>query len=105
MFVPVYVVQPAPEARTYESFYYNAELNTALMRVRLPENAELWISDSTTRQRGADRLFESPSLTPGREYVYHLKARWTENGKPVVRTHDVTIHAGDRVNVDLTQGK
>jgi uncharacterized protein (TIGR03000 family) len=50
-------------------------------------------------------LFESPALEPGKDYAFHLKVQWTENGKIVTHTRKVSVHAGDFVNVDLTNGK
>jgi uncharacterized protein (TIGR03000 family) len=80
----------------------NQDMNTARIRVRLPENARVWFEDRETRQRGGDRVFESPALTPGSEYVYQLKAQWTEDGQAVTRTRTITIHAGDQVNIDFS---
>jgi uncharacterized protein (TIGR03000 family) len=99
-YAPVYIQAPVP---SYPSYY--ADPNGSRLRVRLPENARLWIEDEPTLQNGRDRLFESPPLTPGKDYAFHLKAEWTENGKQIVRTRTVPIHAGDFVNIDMTQGK
>ncbi|TMQ31569.1 MAG: hypothetical protein E6K70_22495 [Planctomycetota bacterium] len=37
-----------------------------------------------------------------RTYTYHIKAKWTENGREVTRSRTVPVHAGERVMVDLT---
>jgi uncharacterized protein (TIGR03000 family) len=102
-FVPVYVPVPAA-AGSYESTFFDLG-NAARLHVRLPANADLWIEDGETRQRGVDRLFESPELTPGRDYAFHLKAEWTENGQKVTRTKKVPIHAGDVVHIDFLNAK
>jgi uncharacterized protein (TIGR03000 family) len=99
--------------RTYQSFYQdpqapnqaNTDSEPAHFRVRLPANAKLWIEDREMNMRGSERVFASPPLTPGKEFTYHLKAQWNENGQDVTRTRNFTIHAGDFVTVDfLTNG-
>jgi uncharacterized protein (TIGR03000 family) len=77
----------------------------AALRVLLPAGAELWIGDSPTAQRGAERQFVTPPLEGGRNLVYELRARWTEQGRGVERTRTVPVFPGDRVTVDfLTPG-
>jgi uncharacterized protein (TIGR03000 family) len=97
---PVYV----PEAAVSYSYYPQEQpqdVNTVLIRMRVPGDALVWIEDQATSQRGADRDFLSPSLVPGREYVYHIRVQWDDNGKVVERTRAVTVHAGDRVNLTI----
>jgi len=94
-----------PATTTYQSFYpqANAETdqNAARMRLRVPENARVWFDDTETQQRGMDRDFVSPPLTPGKQYVYQIKAQWQENGQDVTRQKQVTVRAGETLNVDL----
>jgi uncharacterized protein (TIGR03000 family) len=97
---PVYV----PEAGVSYSYYpqYQSEdADTVLLRLRVPGDARVWLEDQATSQSGTDRSFVSPSLVPGREYVYHIRVQWDENGKAVERTHAVTVHAGDRINLTI----
>ena len=75
--------------------------NAALIDVRVPGNAEVWIDDQKTNQTGSMREFVTPALNPGQEYSYDIRARWTENGQPVERDRKVTFHAGDRLAVNL----
>jgi uncharacterized protein (TIGR03000 family) len=50
------------------------------------------------------RLFESPALTPGRDFNYEIKAQWRgADGKAVTRTRTVDVRANAHVNVDFTQ--
>jgi uncharacterized protein (TIGR03000 family) len=84
---------PAPAA---------ADANTVTIDVRLPDpNAEVWIDGYETKQKGASRQFVSPALNPGQSYRYEIKAKWTQNGKPVEQTQAVTVQAGHRVAVDF----
>jgi uncharacterized protein (TIGR03000 family) len=73
----------------------------AALRVLVPANAELWIGESPTAQRGAERQFVSPPLEGGRNLVYELRARWTQQGRAVERTRAVRVFPGDRVTVDF----
>jgi len=92
---------------TTQSFYPSAasqttEPNTVQLRVRVPENARVWFFDQETQQTGRERTFISPPVTPGKSYVYQIKAQWRENGQDVTRDRRVTVQAGDVLNVDLT---
>jgi uncharacterized protein (TIGR03000 family) len=75
--------------------------NTVTIRMTVPSGAKVWFNGAATSQTGADRTFVSPSLAPGREYVYHVRVQWDENGKTVERNRDFPVHAGDRINVTI----
>ena len=75
--------------------------NGVLIGVRVPPEAELWFEGQKTSQTGPFREFASPSLTPGEEFVYEVRARWNENGQQVERTRKVRVHAGDRMLVNF----
>ena len=76
-----------------------------MLRVHLPADAKLYFGKAEANaQNGSMRLFRSPSLEPGREYQYDLRAQWSENGRTVERTRTVPIRANEAVNVDFTHG-
>lgn len=75
--------------------------NVARVRVTLPANAELWFDGHRTSQTGSVREFSTPPITPGTEYSYQLRARWTRDGHEVERTRNIEFQAGDRVAVNL----
>lgn len=75
--------------------------NAIFVRLNVPQDARVWFDNYETQQGGTDRLFCSPPVQAGKDFVYHIKAQWMENGKAVVRAKDVTVHAGDTVNVDM----
>ena len=109
-----YYVQPAPVVAGQQptgnpiTGFVSADVlnnGTALLRVHLPADAKLFFGKTeATVQNGSMRLFRSPSLDPGSDYQYDLRARWTEHGRTVERTRAVPIHANDVVNVDFTHG-
>ncbi|OAI53170.1 hypothetical protein AYO44_16255 [Planctomycetaceae bacterium SCGC AG-212-F19] len=76
--------------------------NKAIVVVRVPANATLAIGDVATTQTGTERSFISPSLTPGKTYIYVLKASWTEGGQTKTTSREVAVRAGQRTEVDLT---
>jgi len=103
---PAYGYIPSSAAASY---YYSPSdtstgqnPNVALIEVRVPEDAELWFDLERMNQTGAQRLFRSPELQPGKSYTYDVRARWTDAaGKEVERIKQVKVQAGARVSVDF----
>ena len=77
---------------------------TVTINVSLPSSAKIWFNDAPTAQTGPVRSFMSPAITPGKNYVYTIRASWTEGGHKVERTKDIAVHAGDRINLDFASG-
>jgi len=98
-----YVASPSD----YQSLYPPAESaapNAAvLLNIFVAPNAELWIGDTKMTTTGSERQYVSPPLTPGRQYAYDIRARWTNgNGQVVDQTRHVPVQAGAVVNVDFS---
>ena len=71
--------------------------------VRVPASAEVWVEGAKTKQAGSLRHFVSPPLTPGKDFVYDIRARWTDaNGRVVDLTRHVPVHAGSQVLENFT---
>jgi len=93
-----YASQPAFSGGS-QSFYSgqdedrDSNPNAIHVRLMVPPDARVWFEDQATQQSGMDRLFVSPPMQPGKDYVYHIKAQWMENGQQVNRSKDVTVHA------------
>jgi len=102
---PYTVAYSYPSVSTsYMAFYppiQDMSANVATIRVRVPEGARVWFEGGATSQTGTDRVFVSPSLTPGHEYVYRIRVQWGENGSAEERTRTVTVHAGDEIQLDM----
>jgi uncharacterized protein (TIGR03000 family) len=82
------------------------DADAALLAVRVPFDAEIWIADAKTQQRGALRSFVTPPLERGAIFRYEIRARWNEAGRNVDRSKEITVRSGDRVTVDFTgEGK
>jgi uncharacterized protein (TIGR03000 family) len=70
--------------------------------VRLPANAELWVGGMKSRQTGMTREFVSPPLTPGKGYLYTVRARWRTARGPEEESREVRVAAGAVTSVDFT---
>jgi uncharacterized protein (TIGR03000 family) len=77
----------------------------AVIDVRLPKaDALLWFQGIKTKQKGVQRSFESPLLTPGRNYTYEVSATWTgADGKEVTTSRRVAVKAGQHLTIDFTK--
>ncbi len=72
----------------------------ALIDIKMPCFGDLWVDGVPTEQLGTDRLFRSPPLDRGGEYIYVLRARWLDgDGKMIEQTQQVRVHSGERVQV------
>jgi len=84
--------------------YVPARDNEARLRVVVPADAKVWVDGKATQQTGAVRSFESPPLTPGKQYSYDIKAQWRDsNGKEVTRSRRVDVRANAAVDVDFAR--
>lgn len=79
-----------------------AEAAPAQVEVRVPPAADVWFGSVKTKQTGAVRFFESPELTPGKQYAYEVRARWRGESGEVERTRRVAVSPGAKVVVDFT---
>lgn len=73
----------------------------ATLIVALPAEARLTIDDQPTTATAARRVFVSPPLQPGRDYVYTLRAEVTRDGQPVSAERTVTVRAGQETSVTI----
>jgi uncharacterized protein (TIGR03000 family) len=69
----------------------------ALIDVCVPPNAQVWIDGTPTSQTGPQRVFQSPPLEPGKGYVYIVRARWTEEGRPIEQMQAIHLRSMGRV--------
>jgi uncharacterized protein (TIGR03000 family) len=102
---PYAVAYAYPSTATAYSAFYPAEMptnaNAATIIMHVPSTARVWIEGGATTQTGPDRLFVSPGLTPGQDYVYHIRVQWEENGSTMERTREVAVRAGNQVELNV----
>jgi len=106
---PTYYSAPsmaqAPSLGNYQSFYSGpATTSVAADRARLhvvlpTPDAQLWVENEATQQQGPERWFDSPPVQAGKDYMYTVRARWTQNGRQVEAKKDVTVRAGQETTV------
>jgi uncharacterized protein (TIGR03000 family) len=106
---PVFVTPPvfaatSPAAAEEDYAYGSAEdSNVAVIRLRLPANAEVWFDGSKTSQSGSLRPFVTTPLEPGKDYSYEIRARWTQDGRAIEQTRRIIFRPGDRLTLNLMQ--
>ena len=89
----------------YQPMPVQAPTNTAKLHVTLPAEAKLTIGGTPTVSTSESRVFESPSLTPGKTYFYVLKATIVRDGKSETVTKEVAVRAGEdtRVKIEIPE--
>jgi uncharacterized protein (TIGR03000 family) len=73
--------------------------NQAMFVVRLPADARLIADGTPIPGDGAVRVFLSPSLEPGRKYVYDLTIEVNRGGKVLTDKQTIEFEAGKTANV------
>lgn len=73
----------------------------ATIFVSLPSDAKLTIDGAPTASTSTRRLFVSPPLPPGQDYVYVFSAQVVRDSQPVTVSKRVTVRAGQQSNVQL----
>jgi uncharacterized protein (TIGR03000 family) len=72
--------------------------------VQLPRaDATVWFDDVPMKQTGKVRRFFTPRLDPQGRYTYHVRVRWSENGKTRQQERDIYLQAGDVLDVDFSR--
>ena len=71
-----------------------AGTDRAVLRLKVPEQAKVYVNGRLTTTPGAVRSFESGNLVTGRVYKYKVKAVIERDGKQLVRSKLVSLRAG-----------
>ena len=66
----------------------------AVLRLKVPEEAKVYVNGRLTKTPGAVRSFESSNLVAGRVYKYKVKAVIERDGKQLVRSKLVSLKTG-----------
>jgi len=103
---PTYQVIPetgytqAAPTTTYQSFYSGPPADKVRLHVIVPTpDSQLRIEGNATQQTGTERVFDSPSLEPGKTFTYTLKATWREGDREVNKEKQVKVMAGQESTV------
>lgn len=107
-YTPSYTYGSAPSV-SYASFYGDStsteDDNRVRVNLRVAADAKVTFEGVATNQTGMERQFVSPPLTPGSTYSYEIVAQWQENGQAKERKETVRVHAGDVINLNMTQSR
>ena len=69
----------------------------ATLTLQFPAAADVWLDGKKVEGSAAEeRVLTSPTLKPGEDYTFALKARWTADGKTYEATRSVKVGPGDR---------
>jgi uncharacterized protein (TIGR03000 family) len=91
---------------TQSGYTTTAAQSPAYLTVLVPDaNAEIWLGNSATAAKGIQRQFQSPALEPGQDYIYTVKAKWMDNGKPVEQSREVKVRAGQLSTVNFYEAQ
>ena len=77
----------------------SAPPDTALIVVKVPQDAELWFDDTRTAQRGSYREFRTPALPA--DASYRLRVRWVVKGVELTRVESVRVAPGGALTVNF----
>jgi uncharacterized protein (TIGR03000 family) len=72
---------------------------SALVTVRLPKDARLFVDGTPIPQKLAVRKFTTPKLAPGQLYYYTVKVELDREGEVVTKSKRVVVEAGKKVEV------
>jgi uncharacterized protein (TIGR03000 family) len=75
--------------------------SAALVIVKLPAEAELWIDEMKTTQGGSYRQFVTPPLQAGQRLTYTLRVHWHIHGAELTRIEKVRIEPGKSATVNF----
>jgi uncharacterized protein (TIGR03000 family) len=81
-----------------ESDLVPANGNTSI-KVKLPENAKVFVNDAPTTSTGSERSFVSHGLRTGMTYSYNIRVEYLKEGKPVSESKQVKLSAGESISL------
>jgi uncharacterized protein (TIGR03000 family) len=105
----VFNAPPPPAVPSYRSWYSTEEEpaarmdRSALITLKVPENAEVWFSGTKTHANGTSRDYITPELNPGQSYSYRVRIIWEKDGRMHDETRKITVNPGQHLTVDMKQ--
>lgn len=101
--IPFYTVTtgygPATEIVGTPVYAENLTTTQAQLQVSLPADAKLFVDGHLTSMTGAERSFNTPALTAGKDYQYTLKMEYVVEGATKTDSKQVIVRGGHRTNV------
>lgn len=91
--VPATLPQPVPAS---------VSTTSGTIKLQVPPTAEVWVEKQRVEQGGAERVYQTPPLMPGKMEVLSIRARWVEGGREVERFRVVGLRAGETAKVTFS---
>ena len=92
---------PGPSSTYHPT--YGPLRKSALVSVKVPTDAKVFVNDRATTSIGTDRDYISRDLQAGASYNYDVRAEFMRDGKLVTEIKSVQLIAGQVGNLDFTQ--
>ena len=92
---------PTPGPRTGTGVDESDDGDTAILNLRLPLDAVVYVNGKRTTTEGSFRSYVSRNLTPGKRYTYEVRAEIEEDGQRLARTKVVQLSAGTNKTLDI----
>jgi uncharacterized protein (TIGR03000 family) len=73
--------------------------NSALLSVKVPADAKVFVNDRPTTSTGTERHYMSNGLKAGRTYSYTIRAEVVRDGQAVTETKTVKLTAGEKADL------
>jgi uncharacterized protein (TIGR03000 family) len=89
--------QPAPAPAPKEK----KKAEAARITIHVPADAKLTVDGVECPLTSDTRAFDTPTLQPGQQFYYTVKAEVVRDGKPVSETRRVIFEAGNKVDVEF----
>jgi uncharacterized protein (TIGR03000 family) len=84
---------------------YGPMRNSALLAVKVPADAKVFVNDRPTTSTGIDREYISRDLRPGAGYNYTVRAEYDRDGKPVTEEKSIRLTAGQTASLSFTEAE
>jgi uncharacterized protein (TIGR03000 family) len=75
--------------------------DAALLIVKVPAEAEIWINDAKTAQGGSYRQFLTPPLPAAGDLWYTIRARWRIKDAELSRVEEIRVQRSGRFTVNF----
>jgi uncharacterized protein (TIGR03000 family) len=95
--VPATLPQPAAVPAAPQ-----AAATSATIKMQVPPTAEVWVEKEKLAQAGAERVFQTPPLPPGRMQIINVRAKWVEAGREVEQFRVVGVRSGETARLTFT---
>jgi uncharacterized protein (TIGR03000 family) len=84
---------------------YGPMRTSALLSVKVPADAKVFVNDRPTTSTGSDREYISRDLRPGATYSYTVRAEFERDGKPVSEEKSVRLTTGQTASLSFTEAE